>query len=95
MFGMYNNPCQSLTLLAAVVLVVFDHELFELSQQLHRLLPDKQQTNTQNQQRGPDPQSGVQADYDCLHNQWTAGLYKRQITRFNLFFALLSVMLLV
>lgn len=51
MLGMYivYIMCLSLTLLAAVHLVIFHHELFELSQQLHRLLSDKEQSNAQNQ----------------------------------------------
>jgi len=39
-FGLNNTWCQWLTLLAAVHLVVRHHELFELAQQLHRLLSD-------------------------------------------------------
>lgn len=62
----YVWDVQSLTFLAAVDLVVFHHEFFELAQQLHRLLPDKEQTDTQNQHR-PYPLPQVQTDSSCLN----------------------------
>lgn len=74
---------QTLTLLAAVVLIVFNHELLELAQQLHRLLPDKKQTNTQHQQHRSYLQSQVDDGDSSLHNQW------------NIISTLLSVLLLI
>ena len=62
---------RSLTFLAAVGFIVFDHEFFKLAQQLHGLLPGKRQTDTRNQHR-PCPLSQVQTD--------SSGLHKRLIT---------------
>ena len=78
MFGMccIYCTCQTLTLLAAVDLIVFYHELFELAQQLDRLLTDKEQTDTQNQQHEPHPWLII--DVCCLLNKWTVGVRKRQ-----------------
>ena len=58
--------CRPLTLLAAVNLIVPDHELFELSQHLHRLLSDKEQ-NKQNRWR--KRQSHVHIDYSSSQQE--------------------------
>lgn len=52
------------TFLAAVDLVVFHHEFFELTQQLHRLLPDRRSVSPHKQR--PYPQSQVHNDSSCL-----------------------------